>query len=134
MRPNSGSRAAARSRLRRSYLRRENREIRVALIGAGRFGAKRAEAVGKSARSALTVVADINTELAETVGQKFHCRATTDWREAVTHDNVDAVIVSTPAHLSAEVSFFAAQAGKHILSEKPCAVTSAQFAAVVHAA
>lgn len=115
-------------------MQREKGKIQVALIGAGRFGAKRAEAVGKSARSVLTVVADVNTESAETVGQKYHCRATTDWREAVTQDNVDAVIVSTPAHLSAEVSLLAAQAGKHVLSEKPCAVSSAQFATVVHAA
>ncbi len=115
-------------------MQREKEKIQVALIGAGRFGAKRAEAVEKSDRSALTVVADINTEAAETVGQKFHCRSTTDWREAVTQDNVDAVIVSTPAHLSAEVSLLAAQAGKHVLSEKPCAVSSEQFATVVHAA
>jgi len=111
-----------------------NGKIRVALIGAGRFGAKRADAVGKSARSALTVVADLTTELAGAVGQRFGCKTTSDWREAVTQQNVDAVIVSTPTHLSSQVSLLAAQAGKHVLTEKPCATSSAQFAAVVHAA
>ena len=112
----------------------ENGRIRVALIGAGRFGTKRAAAVGKSTRSVLTVVADVATDLAESVGTKYHCQAVTDWREAVTQDNVDAVIVSTPTHLASEVSLLAVQAGKHVLTEKPCAVNSAQFAAVVYAA
>jgi predicted dehydrogenase len=108
--------------------------MRVALVGAGRFGAKRAESVGRSARSKLTVVADLVTELAEAVGQKFDCRATSDWREAVTRDDVDTVIVSTPTHLSSQVSLLAAQAGKHVLAEKPCATGSAEFLSVVHAA
>src|SRR5258708_7486362 len=134
MLPSPGRLTAAGSRLSGPHLQSENGKIRVALIGAGRFGTKRAAAVGKSARSALTIVADVATDLAEAVGQKFHCRATTDWREAVTQDNVDAVIVSTPTHLASEVSLLAVQAGKHVLTEKPCALSSAQFAAVVHAA
>lgn len=115
-------------------MHRDKGKIRVALIGAGRFGAKRAEAVGKSARSALTVVADVATELAEAVGQKFDCQSTSDWRAAVTQENVDAVIVSTPTHLSSQVSLLAAQAGKHVLTEKPCATSSAEFVTVVDAA
>src|SRR6266480_7353335 len=117
--------------MRSSDLQINNGKIRVALIGAGRFGAKRADAVGKSARSALTIVADVTTELAGAVGQRFGCKTTSDWREAVTQENVDAVIVSTPTHLSSQVSLLAAQAGKHVLTEKPCATSSDQFAAVV---
>jgi predicted dehydrogenase len=108
--------------------------MRVALIGAGRFGMKRAEAVGKSRRSTITVVADVATDLAEAVAQKFDCRATADWREAVTQEDVDAVIVSTPTSLSSQVSLLAVQAGKHVLTEKPCAVSSAEFVTVVRAA
>jgi predicted dehydrogenase len=115
-------------------LERDNGIVRVALVGAGRFGAKRAEAVGKSTRSRLTVVADINGELAQAVGQKLDCQVTTDWRQAVTQDNVDAVIVSTPTHLSSEVSLQAARAGKHVLTEKPCAISAAEFAGVVQVA
>jgi len=115
-------------------LQGQNGKIRVALIGAGYFGAKRANAVGKSTRSMLTVVADVATDLAEAVGQRFDCQTTTNWREAVTHENVDAVIVSTPTHLSSQVSLFAVQAGKHVLTEKPCAASSTDFVTVVQAA
>jgi predicted dehydrogenase len=115
-------------------LQSEKRKIRVALIGAGRFGSKRANAIGKSARSTLTVVADVEPQLAEAVGRKFDCRTTTNWREAVTQENVDAVIVSIPTHLSPQVSLLAVQAGKHVLTEKPCAANSGEFDAVVQAA
>src|SRR6266576_3534623 len=108
--------------------------MRVALIGAGRFGVRRANAVGTSARSAFAFVADIDSRLAETVGRRFDCPTTTDWREAVTHKNVDVVIVSTPTHLSPQVSLLAAQAGKHVLTEKPCASSSEEFRTVVQAA
>jgi predicted dehydrogenase len=76
----------------------------------------------------------VSTDLAEAFGQKFHCRAATNWREAVTQDNVDVVIVSTPTDVASEISLLAVQAGKHVLTEKPCALSSAQFATVVHAA
>jgi predicted dehydrogenase len=106
----------------------------VALIGAGRFGAKRAAAVGKSARSVLALVADIVPESAEALGQRFGCRTTTDWRKAATQENIDAVVISTPTCLSSQVSLLAVQAGKHVLTEKPCATSSAEFIAVVEAA
>ncbi len=113
---------------------RKNGKIHVALIGAGRFGAKRANAVGKSARSTLTVVADVATDLAVAVGQRFESQTTANWREAVTREDVDAVIVSTPTHLSSQISLLAVQSGKHVLVEKPCAASSAEFARVVQAA
>ena len=113
---------------------RESGGMRVALIGAGRFGMKRADAVVKSPNSRLTVVADITDELAEAAGRKLDCVATIDWRKAVAGENVDTVIVATPTHLSSEVSLFAVQAGKHVLTEKPCATSSAELATVVQAA
>jgi predicted dehydrogenase len=82
----------------------------------------------------LTVVADVATELAEAIGQRFDCQTTSDWRQAVTQDNVDIVIVSTPTHLSSQVGLLAAQAGKHVLIEKPCATSSAEFVTVVQSA
>jgi predicted dehydrogenase len=115
-------------------VQRQRGKIRVALIGAGRFGAKRANVVGRSARSTLAVVADVAIDLAEAVGKKFDCHTTTNWREAVTQENVDAVIVSTPTHMSSQVSLFAVQAGKHVLTEKPCAASWADFVTVVQMA
>jgi predicted dehydrogenase len=78
----------------------------------------------------LTIVADVANEFAEAVGQRFSCQTTSDWREAVTQDNVDAVIVLIPTHLSSEVNVLAAQSGKYVLTEMLCATSSAEFTVV----
>lgn len=109
-------------------------EIRVALVGAGRFGTRRAQAVAKSSQSSLVLVADHDSSTAKVASEKFQCRMTTDWREAVSARDIDAIIVSTPTGLSSEVALSAVQAGKHVLTEKPCAVSSAEFLAVVNEA
>jgi predicted dehydrogenase len=45
----------------------------------------------------------------------------TDYEEALKHDDVDIVSVCTPQHLHAEHAIMAAEAGKHIVIEKPIA-------------
>lgn len=46
---------------------------------------------------------------------------TTDFEEALKHDGVDIVSVCTPQHIHAENTIAAAEAGKHIVIEKPAA-------------
>ena len=42
-----------------------------------------------------------------------------DWRDMIVDPAVDAVYVATPVHLHAEQTIAAAEAGKHVLCEKP---------------
>jgi len=93
--------------------------LRIALVGAGRFGSKRAAAMAKSNRSNLILVADTNLESASALARQYGCVATNDWTQATTREDVDAVIVSTPTYHLAEVSLMAVRAGKHVLAEKP---------------
>ncbi len=58
----------------------------------------------------------------------------TDWRAAVAHADVDAVLVSTPHQLLAPVAIAAAETGKHVLVEKPGARSAAELAPLVAAA
>lgn len=108
--------------------------LRVALVGAGRFGSKRAAAVAKSSRSNLILVADTNLESAAALARQYGCDATGDWTQAATREDVDAVIVSTPTYHLAEVSLMAVRAGKHVLAEKPFGRNPEEVFALVEAA
>ncbi len=108
--------------------------LNVALVGAGRFGSKRVAALAKSQGSKLILIADTNLDAASALARQHGCAATSDWKEAATRGDVDAVIVSTPTHRLAEVSLTAVRAGKHVLAEKPFGRNPEEVFALVEAA
>lgn len=57
-----------------------------------------------------------------------------DWRAVLERDDVDAVDICSPNALHAEMATAAARAGKHVLVEKPIAVTLAEADAMIDAA
>ena len=49
-----------------------------------------------------------------------------DWRDMIVDPAIDAVYVATPVHLHAEQTIAAAEAGKHVLCEKPMGLDVAE--------
>jgi predicted dehydrogenase len=93
--------------------------LRVAIVGCGLIGQKRAQAL-RDAR--LVAAADTVFERATRLAaQHPECEAVVDWRACVARPDVDAVIVSTINASLAEVTLHAVQHGKHVLVEKPAA-------------
>lgn len=58
----------------------------------------------------------------------------TDWRRLIERDDIDLIDIVTPNHLHAEIAIAAAEAGKHILCEKPLALTVAEARRMARAA
>jgi predicted dehydrogenase len=58
----------------------------------------------------------------------------TDWRQLILDHDIDAVYIATPVHLHAEQAISAAQAGKHVLCEKPMAMNTVESDAMIAAA
>jgi predicted dehydrogenase len=98
--------------------------IRWGLIGAGDIARKRVAAALRDAPgSTLTAVSRARADLAEsfatTVGAtRWHAR----WQDLVRDPEIDAVYLATPVHLHAAQAVAAAEAGKHVLCEKPMAM------------
>src|SRR6476661_5788526 len=76
----------------------------------------------------VVVACDIDAAKAQKVakmaGQDLEspdCRWTTDYHEVLASDEVEAVLLSLPIHLTAQLILEAARSGKHVLSEKPLA-------------
>jgi predicted dehydrogenase len=96
-----------------------------AIIGCGLIGTRRAATLPLGV---LRIACDIDLKRAEEVARQSEgCRATTSIDEAIAHPNVQVVIVSTANSALAPVTLSAARAGKHVLVEKPGAVTSLQL-------
>jgi len=68
--------------------------------------------------------AQVNAKYAEVYGPGHPiCEAYTDFRHVLERDDIDAVLIATPAHWHATMAVLAAEAGKDIYCEKPTAVT-----------
>ncbi|KAB2658544.1 MAG: Gfo/Idh/MocA family oxidoreductase [Verrucomicrobia bacterium] len=59
--------------------------------------------------------------------------ASTDWKAVVNSPDIDIVDINTPNDSHAEIAIAAAKAGKHILCEKPLALTVAQCKEMIQA-
>jgi predicted dehydrogenase len=106
--------------------------MRVAIVGCGRMGRRRAEALGEAT---LVAVADPDAGRARDLAGRFPgCESHTDWRAVVSRDDVDAVVVSTTNDALAPVTLAAVERGKHVLVEKPAARRAAELAPIAAAA
>jgi predicted dehydrogenase len=77
--------------------------------------------------------ADAVRPAAEAFAQEFACDGYDDYRALLERDDSDIVTVCTPSGAHAEPAIAAAQAGKHVLVEKPFEVTLARCDEVIRA-
>lgn len=76
-------------------------------------------------------IAEVNEGLARTAAERFGFQNSTgDWRRVIEDPNIHVVDIATPNNSHAEIAIAAAQAGKHILCEKPLAPTVAEAKAM----
>ena len=99
-------------------------KLRWGLIGCGDIAGKRvAPALRDLPECEFVAVARDRSELAQSFADRFGARKWFgDWRELMLANDIDAVYIATPVHLHAEQTIAAAEAGKHILCEKPMAL------------
>lgn len=108
--------------------------LRIGIIGCGGMaGAHVSRFVGLEDRMAITGAADIEKSRAEAIARGFaEARAETDYRRIL--DDVDAVLIVLPHHLHHRVTLDCLAAGKHVLLEKPMAITEPQCLDIIQAA
>jgi len=104
----------------------------VGIVGCGLIGQKRAKALG--AGGLLVACADKDVSRAESLARSTRAKVFRDWSELVWSPLVDVVIVATLHDSLAEITQIAAEAGKHVLVEKPAARTASELGPVMAAA
>lgn len=109
--------------------------LRVGLIGCGNIGARaHAPAYARVPGAQLVAVCDVNIGRAQHVAQQHNAVVYTDYHDLLAHEGIDAVDICLPTFLHATVAIEALQHGKHVLCEKPMAVTLAEADAMIAAA
>ncbi|MGC9326056.1 MAG: Gfo/Idh/MocA family protein, partial [Candidatus Hinthialibacter sp.] len=97
-----------------------SRTIKWGVIGSGGIARRRTipEGIIPSRNGELSVVFDLNADVNQSVAQEFHAAAAASLDELLKAD-IDAVYIASPAYAHFEHVQQCAQAGKHVLCEKP---------------
>lgn len=103
----------------------KNGKIGLGLIGAGRAGMIHARNYRSSVPHAyIAAVADPCEENVQSALKELEIeKGYADYRELLEDSEIDAVIIVTPTKYHCEIAVAAAEKGKHILCEKPMAMT-----------
>jgi predicted dehydrogenase len=105
------------------------------VIGAGLFGENHALVYSRLPGVELVAVCDQNEARAREVAERYGARTYyTDYVQLLAEPDISAVSIATPDFAHSEIALAAAQAGKHILCEKPLATTVEEAQSIVDAA
>ncbi len=100
-------------------------KLRIAHIGAGRMGKRWAHVLTENSKASLVAIVDHGSGEAEKLAAQISgCRATDNLESVIKDPTIDAVVISTPHRLLSQISEAALKNGKHVLCEKPGAITS----------
>ena len=112
-----------------------NRSFRVALVGCGRISKTHFDALKKVDGLSVTAVCDIDATRAQNAGeeQRVPWYRTLDEMLKTSGPEIDLVSICTPSGLHAAQGAIVARAGKHVVSEKPMALSLAQADSVMRA-
>ena len=98
-------------------------KIKTAIIGCGKVSDLHAAALKRTPEAQFVAVYSRNPEKARQYGEKYGVRGFCDIREMIAAAGVEAVIVCTPHPAHRDAAVMAAEAGAHVLVEKPLAST-----------
>jgi predicted dehydrogenase len=100
------------------------RTFQLGFAGVGWLGESLIKELPRFSQLRLAAVQDTNLELARQVAQRYTCRLyTADYAELMNLAKLDAVVICTPNTFHAPQAQAAVRAGKHVLVQKPLALS-----------
>ena len=101
------------------------KKLRVAVIGVSLegIGNSHSRSVIANNDTELAVICEVNEEWAKDRSALYGVPYCTDYHELLDRDDIDIAIICSPDHLHAQMVSDFLHAGKHVLCEKPLALT-----------
>ncbi len=101
--------------------------VRFGLVGYGAWGNFHADAIAKTEGAELRAISGRTEQTCQAAREAFpDADVYADYRELVRRDDLDVVDIAVPNHVHHQVACSALEAGKHILLEKPMAISVQQ--------
>ena len=97
----------------------------IAVLGCGNVGKFHIRSIRELDEARLVGISGRTAERAQEVAREDGCIATADYRELLKNPEVEIVAITTPSGSHARMALEAFDAGKHVLVEKPIAMTAA---------
>ena len=108
--------------------------LNIGVIGLGNIGQKHCDALRQIRQANVVAVSDINVPVLDKTAASLNAAPYADYKKLLEHPGLEAVIVALPDQLHRDPVVLAAQAGKHVLVEKPIATTETDAKEMMQAA
>lgn len=108
--------------------------VGIAVIGCGTIGEFHLRAIREIPGARLAGISDRPEERVREIAAREGCPGASDYRELLDRADVDLVTIATPSGSHARIAGEALEAGKHVLVEKPMAMTAAEASDVIRRA
>ena len=109
------------------------KSIGFAIVGCGNIAPFHAEGICNTSGAELIAVCDKDEAKAKELAEKFSANVYFDYAEMLTRDDIDVVNICLPSGLHAPLSIQAANAGKHVMVEKPLDITVEKCDSIIEA-
>jgi UDP-N-acetyl-2-amino-2-deoxyglucuronate dehydrogenase len=100
--------------------------LRFGIIGVGNIAPVHAAAINSVPEATLVAVTDRECERGHNFASEHNCLCYDDYRDLLASPDIDVVTVCTPHYLHAPMVKEIAAAGKHVMCEKPMAISVAE--------
>lgn len=107
--------------------------LRIGLVGLGTMGRGHLDKEQGLDEARIVAVADVVPKAVDDVRDRYGVRGFYSPEELIASGEAEAVLIATPHPFHAPVAIAAAEAGMHVLSEKPIAVTVSEADAMIAA-
>ena len=98
--------------------------IGIGIVGCGMIANFHAKAIADTKGAKLVACVDRNPDLASAFGEKQECRPHSTLESMLADPEVHAVSICTPSGVHLDPAVAAAEAGKHVIVEKPLEITT----------
>jgi myo-inositol 2-dehydrogenase/D-chiro-inositol 1-dehydrogenase len=109
-------------------------KVRYGIIGYGRWGKLHIQAIRKAEGAELTAIAVSSEATKRTAEAEQGVPVYTNYQEMLKRSDIDVVDIVLPNHLHYDAAMAALRAGKHLLLEKPLALTEAECREIIEEA